>query len=277
MVNSRLISVITPFITGGYFVALDTFGDEWAWIRDNKDFHARLFISVFSFSLLMLFLKGLIKPERLESDSMAREILFAFIETVGAIVQTKIIRFREKIPEIRPNSNKFEKITHPLDQIRAIANGTALFLQKEYGLKENELEITVLRRRGAGDWHFYFQLQQWKHSAPNELMSRRAAAKKCIETGEPLFFPDKFAAARDGKFILSERDKRRLTGSAFVYPSTFEFPAEKVETIVSIVTYGRQLCETHETQTVLLTQAILREFSRRFEIELCLDSIKTAN
>jgi hypothetical protein len=52
-------------------------------------------------------------------------------------------------------------------------------------------------------------------------------------------------------------------------------PAGSVDCVVSIVTYGNQLCQDHESQTKAITKSLLSEICRRYELELCLDAIKS--
>ena len=69
-------------------------------------------------------------PGRFEDDGIAREVSGEFIKTIGIIVQQKISRFRSKLPLLKKNSDKFAHITHPIDQLKVIANSTAQFIQK---------------------------------------------------------------------------------------------------------------------------------------------------
>jgi hypothetical protein len=224
-----------------------------------------------------LFVRGLLRntPGRFEADETARDVLGQFINSVGAIVQAKIDRFRSKLPGLKTNSNKFAHITHPDEQLRVIANSVCHFMQSAYDLKEDQISITVLRRKGAGGWTYAYRQHEWNHTQPQDLMKMRSAALHCLENGEELFIPDKIKSAKEGKYHLTRRDKRRGDGSAYVYPLHYETPTETVDFIVSIVTYGAQLCHEYEKQTVEITKAFLREFVRRFEVELCLDTIKT--
>lgn len=267
--------LILPWVTGSYYTILDIWGDQWTWISGYKSEHEVAFCVCLVFSLVSQFLSGLLPaPKKLESDKVAREILGEFIENIGAIVQAKIDRFRQKLDEIKPNSDKFKHITRPEDQIPIIAGAAARFLRGAYGFKEDQIDITILRRKDSGGWHYHFQLQPWSHNSPGDLMERRAAAIRCIENTEAAFFPDKIKSAGEGKFVLSDRDKRRGVGSAYIYPMFFAPIASPTNCVVSIVTYGVQFCPDYDLPSCEITEAFLREICRRFEIELCLDTIK---
>lgn len=263
-----------PWITGSYYAILDIWGDDWSWISENKEGHEVAFWFCLGASLISQFVAGLVnEPSKLDSDKVAREILGEFIEHVGVIVQAKLDRFRAKLGDIRPGSDKFKHITKPEDQISVIAGAASRFLRGAYGIKEDQIDITILRRKDGGAWHFHFQLQPWSHSSTDWLEKRKAAAIQCVSRREPAFFPDKVKAAVAGDFVLSDRDKRRKGGSAYVYPVAFTDP-QATECVVSIVTYGTQFCEDYDETSRAITEAFLREICRRFEIELCLDTIK---
>lgn len=270
------VAIVLPWITGSYYAILDIWGDDWPWVKNHKATHEVTFICCLVVSLISQFLSNVIRePEKLESDQQAREILSEFINTVGAIVQAKIDRFRSKLSDIKPNSDKFKHITKPEDQVPIIASATARFLQSAFGFHEDQIDVTILRKKSGGGWNFDFRLQhQWSHTSPDLLMSKGAAAMKCLEHGESAFYPDKIKAAGQGQFVLSARDKRRGVGSAFIYPISFTDGANKTQYVVSIVTYGKQFCTDYDVQSCEITNAFLREVCRRFEVELCLDTIK---
>jgi hypothetical protein len=182
-----------------------------------------------------------------------------------------LIRF----PDIRKHSDKFSRITHPEDQLRVIANATSNFLQQSYNLKDDQVNITILHRRGESGWSYLYKHHEWRFTPASEIIEKHSAARHCLDTGDELFIPDKIKAARDGHYHLTRRDKRRGDGSAYVFPLRFVTPTVPVMCLVSVVTYGTQLCYEYEQQTVDITKAFLREFVRRFEVELCLHAIKT--
>lgn len=267
--------LLLPWVTGSYYAILDIWGDDWTWISAHKSAHEIAFWWCLGLSLSTQFIGGLV-PEQsnLESDQVAREILGEFIEHVGAIVQAKLDRFRSKLGDIRGSSDKFKHITKPEEQIALIASAAARFLKRAYGFKEDQIDITILSKKGDGKWNYSFRLQQWKHNSPDWLVTRQSAAVQCVASGEPLFFPDKIKASMERHFVLSERDKRRGAGSAYVYPMVFEANSSTTECVVSIVTYGSQFCEEYDQNSRAITEAFLREICRRFEVELCLDMIK---
>lgn len=269
------ITIILPWITGSYYAILDVWGEDWDWVKDHIAIHERVFIGCLAVSLLSQFLGKVIPgPQNLESDQDARQIMSEFIGTVGAIVQAKLERFRSKLGDIRHHSDKFKHITKPGEQVSIIAMLTSRFLQSVYGLQEDQVDITILKRRGGGGWAYMFKLQSWAHSDPNDLMGKSSAAVRSLERCEPIFLADKVKAASNNLFFLSDRDKRRKCGSAYIYPVSLVAEGTSVQYVVSIVTYAKQFCADYDIASCEATEAFLREICRRLEIELCLDTIR---
>lgn len=276
-VHSKRLAVLASFFVTAYYLILDVWGDEWGWVKDYKDLHSAIFCFSLTVTLFVLVLRHFVGTgEPLQEPDKARLVLMDFITTVGVIVNIKIRRFRTKSTGIKPSANKFNHITHPTDQIAVITNALTEFICKNYELRGNEIDVTLIQQNSSGEWHFYYKHQHsWIHSDPNDIMKSTSAAVSCLQSGEPEFFPDKISASEDGHYTLSKRDVNRGEGSVFVYPVSIEMPTGKVKTVISIVTYGKQLCRDYQADSAIITKKLLSEICKRYELELCLDAIKT--
>lgn len=273
--RNKLIAIWAPPITGAYYAILDIWGDKWTWVKDNQDFHSKIFCVCLGLTLLGLFVRGFVDDSQAKENESANNVLNEFIKSIGAIVEAKIDRFRDKIKTVGAKTNKFDHITQPNDQLKIISRSFVKFTTKEFNLDENQINITIMKQtNSSGAWIYDFCYQKWKHDDPKVLLELNSAAKACIESGEFIFIPDKIKAAKDNKFILSARDNRRGPGSAFVFPVHCSTPKGDFNYLISIITYGVQLCEEWETEAVLVTTSFLREMCRRYELELCLKSLK---
>lgn len=276
LANHKFFSLFLPWITGSYIAVIDVFNDRWEVLKSNQGIVTIVFWSCLLVSLVTQFVSGLthLKP-KLDSDSTARELLGEFISHVGIIVEEKLERFRSRIPHISSNADKFKHITQPVEQIGIIGREASQFLRSAYGLKEDQLDITILKRDSSGEWIYIYRLQSWSHGSTRWLVDRRSAAQQCSERSEVAFYPDKVKSAASGHYVLSDRDKRRKNGSAYIYPISFQRRDDKVDFVISIVTYGSQFNSDYDKSSSDVTSAFLREICRRFEIELCLDTIKS--
>lgn len=274
LASHKFFSIVLPWVTASYFAVLDFLGDE-PWFKEHRPVVVGFFWICLLISLFTQFLQGIqsMRP-KLESDKTAREIMSEFIRNVAVIVEAKLTRFRSKLAVVKPESDKFKHITLPEDQLKIIGTSASQFLRDSFGLREDELDITILRRKNDGDWNYIYQLQPWSHGSTKWLSERKSAAHQCAENREVVFFPDKIKSASEGLFLLSARDARRKLGSAYIYPASFEAASIKVDFVVSIITYGKQFAPEYDEASCEITKAFLREICRRFEVELCLDTIK---
>ena len=208
--------------------------------------------------------------ENAGADLRAQE----FIAATAKIVRAKAHRFRAALEVLRP-TRRFEQITKPTVQIDIIMSAVEGFFRKEFGLRENQMDITILMSKGDQPWQFFMQMQKgWNHGQPQQLFDRGSAAAFARQSGEPVFHPCKLEAARNGLFKLSKRDVDRKSGSAFIHPVKFNLPSgEYHEFIINIVTYGKRFCSPYDELAVEDTEIFLREITNRIELELCLQAI----
>ena len=274
--QNRWLTFIFPPVTSAYYAVLDILKDDLPIIKNHLALHQRLFWIILVVSLLLLFIQGFVEEKESDKQKIALTLLTDFLATVGRIVQNKLDRFRKKFPQLKPSSNKFNQITQPNEQLSIIARESVAFLQKAYGLNDDQINITIARKKGEnGKWHYCYRYQNnWKHSDPKKILPQKMAIVDKVNRGEYCFFPDKIKAAKEGEYCLSKRDRDRLLGSAFLFPVKFEGNQCAFEYLISIITYGKQFCEEDDQPSIEVSQIFLREISRRFEIELCLKSIK---
>lgn len=271
--SSKLLLRFSASICAVYFLCLDVRGDD-AWIKEYKTLHTFLFYFLIGVTSIANFVQSFVKPED-EKLKASNKVLAGFISSIGLIVESKIRRFRGKLPVIASKASRFDEITQPQDQMRVISQEAINFLCSHYGLNDNQVDITIAKRRSAsGGWSWLYLHQQWNHSDANHALRSGSAGSTCTQTGERLFFPDKTLAALDGKYIASRRDKERSPGSAYAYPLRITGPSEDLSFVICIVTYSKRLCDPGDDAAKKPTESILRELCRRFELELCLQILK---
>ncbi len=275
VVYCRFLNLILAPLTALYHVMLDVKGSDWALLVNHKELHDSIFTATLVTTATVYFLRAVI-PEQSQASSSAyaQGVLSRFISTVGAIVVVKARRFREARRRLQGGMNVFKEITKPEDQISVIGNAIIEFTQNSYGLKEDQIDITIIKNFQNDEWDYFYKYQQsWNHQPAEELVSSKSSAASCLESGEAIFHPDKFVASLRKLYRLSKRDLKR-NGSIYVHPIVFDEGAQRTRFIVSIVTYGKLLCPADEEQAIDATKLIFREFCKRFEIELCLHTIK---
>lgn len=200
------------------------------------------------------------------------------ISMASALVEYKAERFKKNLTKLRKNTNIFDKITQPEDQISTLLKAFSKLVKEAFSLKNEEICITIMEVR---DNHininadFIFSTHKnWIHSDANDILKQESAAKHCLETGEVFLIDDKLAYADEGKYFMSDRDKRSINGSIYCYPCFTETPSENVNYIISVVTYGEKICYSGTKLEQDSIKEIFNDICQRIDLELTLKSIK---
>jgi len=274
--TNKKVARLVSSITGAYYLVLDIWSEKLSVIKNYPTFHQVVFWICLLLSLSLLFIRTYFDDKKDNDNQIVIKLLTDFIGTVGYIVEAKINRFKKKFRKIRPKSNKFNQITQPDDQLEIIANSFSEFLKKSFGFEDHQINITILKRKEAtSNWSYCFKYQKnWKYIDPAKIIPKKLKIVEAIKKGEYVFYPDKMQAAKRGKYFLSDRDIRRKTGSAFLFPVRVQGNNCLFEYLICIITYGKQFCRETDETSIQVSKAILREVCRRFELELCLKAIK---
>lgn len=114
----------------------------------------------------------------------------------------------------------------------------------------------------------------WNHTKAARLMGEKSMAAVALSHGEPIFHPDKMAAVKKEQYFPSDKDKREKKGSAFCYPVVVEVNGTVFKFVISLITYGKVLCNAHNPEQAKAIKLTLMDICKRIELELTLWSIK---
>jgi hypothetical protein len=193
------------------------------------------------------------------------------------VVNHKLKRFTSKAKKLAQNGDTFKTITQPQDQIDYIIDQSIIWLKDSFSLSDDQISMTIIRLSEKDNAPFYLfkSNKSWQLTKAKIIINEKSAASYCLENGESVFFSDKFSAAEKGKYFLSERDIRMKSGSIYCYPVFVEVPSHKDKYIISLVTYGKLICDPNDEKASNIAQSIFREICRRIELELTLHSIRS--
>jgi hypothetical protein len=272
---AKVVAIITGLISA-YNGVEALFGKTSAAFSEHPNFH--LYVKVILVTTLLLVGVGTFFKERAKERSLAEtEVLLTdFVEMVANIVQHKISRLAGEAKTVPP-SRRVDHVTHPTDQLRHIFTESARFLVKTFALRADQIDLTILERKNADSWTFLGKHQNWNHGSPAQLFDNEACAStasKVIQSGEHVFHASKKLAAADGEYHLSRRDEENEDGSIYCAPVFVVCRGTSWQFVVSIVTYGKNLCDPHDEANEHKTMGLLREIVRRVELELHLRAIK---
>lgn len=276
LAGNRIAGYAVPAILGLYYLTLDIWGDDWSIIADHKAFHLELYKYLVGASLIFIFLKVARDFYEDLTRTAKQDISKGLITLTSRIVKAKLDRFKDCAALLTPSSNAFKRITQPEAQIQVIISEIVTFLDHTFDLTDGELCITVMHCNVlTNKWHFLFNTHNgWTRTRAEKLVGEQSLAKLCLDRGEAVFHPDKIIAAKKSEYFLSERDNREKSGSAFGYPVVVNVNGTEYKFVISIITYGKMLCNVHSPDQVEAMKLTLRDICRRIELELTLLSMK---
>jgi hypothetical protein len=279
LLRNKALQLILPGFAGAYYLCLDVWGDDWPIIIKYKDLHSTLFTYLITLSLIVLTLRGIADHilEKKEREYISFIEGFSLLTT--RLVKTKLDRFKRSATNIKQNGNTFKLITKPDDQINLILTEVESLFRNHLKIREELISITIIRKTLDDDsWYYAFKNHpHWNRTrAKTILLEDSTAASICLSTGEPYFYADKNLAANQGKYYLSDRDKRHKSiGSVYCYPSITKSPTYEDKFIFCIITYEKMLCDPNDTEQTDAIETILTDIARRLDLELTLYAMKS--
>lgn len=276
ILRNKFLQVMLPAISATYYLCLDIWKDKWSVIKDHLDQHELIFLVLVGLSLLFLMLRATVEYFDERSENHRLDLKDRFILLTSRLVKGKLDRFKAKARSLTPNGNTFKEITQPKDQIRLILSEVVSLLESKFRLQETELCITIMHEDPkTRRWYFKHETNEsLKHTKPEILLKENSTARECLEIGEAILHVDKVRAANQGKYHLSERDKRSGDGSVFCYPAFTSNRDYEDRYIITIVTYGKMLCDPVDSAQANAIKLIFSDICRRIDLELTLESIK---
>ena len=274
--RNKFLQVVIPGVAGLYFLCLDIWGGEWPIIKDYQKEHEFVFSTLIFLSLLILVIRGTADWYEGKSDKAYIAFMEQFSILTSKLVTKKLERFKDESLKLKPNGNTFKQITQPKDQINMILGEIETLLFNNFAVKKKQVCITVMHKDpAANNWYYEYETNKgWKHTKAQKLIDSKSAASECLRTGQPVFHACKKQASRSNQYFLSERDNSNGEGSVFCYPALTTNPDYTDNYIVSIVTYGKRLCDPLDQEQAEAISDIFSDICQRIDLELTLHSIK---
>ncbi|WP_373090327.1 hypothetical protein [Zhongshania sp.] len=196
--------MLIPPLVALYYGTLDIWGDDWAWIKNNKEFHEFLFTLLASFSVIILFLRAIAEAAKSKVEQQYANLIESMLLFFNTLVKKKRDRFFNKAKHVKQTGDVFKLITQPKDQLEHVLDGTKNFLINGLNIDAKNIGITIIQ----GDPHtnrWWYELQcdrQKQHTKPKELMSGQSTASYCYDSGDSIFIPDIRKGIKEGVFCL---------------------------------------------------------------------------
>jgi hypothetical protein len=274
--SSSFLSMVVPPIIGLYYGTLDIWGNEWSWVKDYQDLHAFIFTILASFTVIILFVKGISESCKGQVAKKYEKIIESMITFFNELVKKKRDRFYHKAKTLKPTGDIFKVITHPRDQLDHVLDGTKRFLVSGLGIDQKNIGITIIQGN-ANEKRWWYALKcdsQKQHTKAKELMEGKSTARHCFTSGDSLFIPDVRKGIKEGVFFESDRSKTTGIGSVFCKPVRVTVNNIEYVYIFTIAVYGQYLCTPYDEMECRACEKILDEVADRVELELYLYSMK---
>jgi len=276
LLGSTAISMVIPPIIALYYGTLDIWGDDWGWVKNNKDLHAVIFTVLATLTVIILFLKGIAEACKGNIEKKYNNLVESLLVFFNGLVKKKRERFHHKAKSLRNTSNIFSKITQPKEQLAHVLDGTKHFLISGLNIAPKNIGITIIQGVPSTDkWWYEIKCDSQKqHTKAKLLMNGQSTARHCFETGDSLFIPDIRKGIKEGVFFASERSNKIDIGSVFCKPVRVKVNDIDYVYIFTIAVYGQYLCTPYDEVECSACEKILDEVADRVELELYLHSLK---
>jgi len=272
---SKKINRFGPLIVGALAFIYQTC------CMDGQDYHAQQawvlypLIGLFTTTAASAFAATVINPK-----NSAEIHLSSFIRKLSEVVNAKASRLQEILPNAINSDLSEDRFIDPKEQIDTIFRSGSEFFKENYGLTDEQIDITIITKDPYEDkWSYTYKRNiNWTHTPADKLMKKRnCLAKRCLDSGQSVFHPCKELAADNGEYYPGNRDKKPegKEGSVYCIPLQVGDDAFQWSHVITIITYGKRLCHPNDKQQKAATRFFLLELCKRIQIELINRIIKS--
>jgi hypothetical protein len=271
--RARVVQILFTSVAGSYYLILDVWGDSWPIVVEHKSSHELAFTVLLILTLIAVIIKE--SSEYIEEKILrvSDDISNSMSALTTRAVVVKLNRFKENSAALRISADIFNTITQPKEQINLILGEIESLIHKCFDIKKSQSCITIMCVEDDKQYFKYTTKRDWEHTRPKKLISGKSAAKLSLTLGEPVFFPSKTKEAKKGNYFLSDRDKKKGDGSVYCYPVKTNVNGKFDTYVISIVTYGKNICQPFDNDKTEAITEIFSDICRRIDLELTLESI----
>jgi hypothetical protein len=110
-------------------LTLDIFFDRWDLLKENSDFITKAYPYFLAFLVTIITVRFIFSRKKEDVGIQKTDLFADYMATVRVIVEAKTSRFKEAIKTFDKNSDKFNTITQPQEQIKTIGSAFGLYLR----------------------------------------------------------------------------------------------------------------------------------------------------
>lgn len=269
-----------------YLILAETVGKNIGLVAQNNNLTTLgmgIFWPIFIVSLSFALVKSYIDKYNEKIKNNGQYILQKMLSSVNSIVSIKQQRFCEYVAEHHGKNNldPFSQITQPKRQIRSILENIQICLSEIFDIKREDIGLSIIYKFDTpsnSNWRYLHTMNISNDLNLNELISNPNTTARQIMDGknQSLFFPDKRIGVNETKFVPGLKDKpHNNVGSIICRDISVDHEEIFVSAVLSITTYGQQICEAKDIYSRYRVENILLPpFETRLRLELSLLYIK---
>jgi len=279
-----ILSAILITIPAFGFTLVDLFGRNWGWITEDGKLIVPVQITLyvlFGASLFFTFVKSYADNNSERAKRDGQFVLDKMLQGVNTIKYKKVQRFVEYIENNHNTKSAlpFFEITQPKKQIAVIFDVTQEMLSEIFGISRNNIGMSIVCKiEKDQDWESFYALNTEDDLSLVELLKNsNSAIRKIIDGDRSLIFhPDKRKGIEKQEYISGRIDKTNGNiGSIICKDISLVTNHKYIHSILSISTYGTQLCEENDMDAISkIERILLPAIERRLQLELALHYIR---
>jgi len=240
-----------------------------------------IFWPLFLVSLIFAILKTASDKYNEEVKNNGQFILERMLQSVNSVKRKKLRRFCKYIYENHGKSglSPFNVITQPLSQIEGLLENIQVTLSEIFGINRDDIGLSIVYKTDRDEeWDWLYTMNIESDIDLSELVNNPDTTAKQLIDGKvsSLFFPDKRVGLRLNQYVEGNKDKPFNTiGSILCRDLSIDNKNKYIQAILTITTYGKQLCERNDKDSIYKIENILMPtFECRIKLELSLLYIK---
>ncbi len=283
LIEYWFVSAFISTAPAWWFTFVEIFGGNFGFIVDGKltPSALKVFEPLFVISFLFTLLMSLADRYNERAKKAGQNILNIMLESVNAIKHAKLRRFTRYIDanHNQQNLNPFFDITQPQTQIESVLENIRIALSQIFDIGRDDISLSIIYKTDKNpNWKWLSTMNIETDLELQELTTNPYTSVKQIIDGHAdlIFFPDKRVGVQQNQYVGGRKDQSHGgRGSVLCKDISLETNTKCIQAILSVATYGLQLCKTNDADAIhKITGILLPSFERRIQLELALLYIK---
>lgn len=222
LTSSSWLGTVAAVLTGLYYGAVSTWGNDWIIIKNYKNLHQNIYIFLGVMTCGILLFRSITEAMHKSYNASYSKLMERLFLFTGKVVFEKKQRFFKSFNGVpKHKKNIFALITQPTDQIKCIMSHAKDLLVEGFGLEKNSIEMTVIAGYPQkGTWWYEVSLDdQRQHTKAETILNGNSVAKYVLTTGESFFLSDLRKGIQESIFLETNRSRVAASkGSIYCKP-----------------------------------------------------------